>query len=387
VRLPPEILVLPGTRVEEVRMVCIGAASGEGRRVTSAPRKTQQGPVRDAHSGRGGAGPASRDLPKDNLPLALRQARKDTELTASVDSVRAYLAQIGKIGLLNAEEEVELAQRIEAGLYAAERLRRTEGSTEKLSPQLRRDLCGIIREGQRAKTHLLEANLRLVVSLAKRYIGRGMPFLDLIQEGNLGLIRAVEKFDYTRGYKFSTHAIWWIRQAITRAVADQARTIRLPVHLDVMINKLGRIRRELLQDLGREPTPDELANKMDITSRQVLELQHYPRDLLSLDHIIGDQSEAPLGDFIEDAEAVVALNVVSFTQLRDQLHSVLATLSERDAGIIRLRFGLTDGRPHTLDEIGHVYGLTREQIRQIASKTMTKLRHPTRSHALRDYLD
>ncbi|MGH3611185.1 MAG: RNA polymerase sigma factor [Pseudonocardia sp.] len=318
---------------------------------------------------------------------ALRQARKDAELTASADSVRAYLKQIGKVALLNAEEEVELAKRIEAGLYAAERLRRAIDAGEKVSPQLRRDLRWIVRDGERAKNHLLEANLRLVVSLAKRYTGRGMAFLDLIQEGNLGLIRAVEKFDYTKGYKFSTYATWWIRQAITRAMADQARTIRIPVHMVEVINKLGRIQRELLQDLGREPTPEELAKEMDITPEKVLEIQQYAREPISLDQTIGDEGDSQLGDFIEDSEAVVAVDAVSFTLLQDQLQSVLATLSEREAGVVRLRFGLTDGQPRTLDEIGQVYGVTRERIRQIESKTMSKLRHPSRSQVLRDYLD
>jgi RNA polymerase primary sigma factor len=318
---------------------------------------------------------------------ALRQARKDAELTASADSVRAYLKQIGKVALLNAEEEVELAKRIEAGLYSAERTRKAEDENEKLTTQMRRDLRWIIRDGERAKNHLLEANLRLVVSLAKRYTGRGMAFLDLIQEGNLGLIRAVEKFDYTKGYKFSTYATWWIRQAITRAMADQARTIRIPVHMVEVINKLGRIQRELLQDLGREPTPEELAKEMDITPEKVLEIQQYAREPISLDQTIGDEGDSQLGDFIEDSEAVVAVDAVSFTLLQDQLQSVLATLSEREAGVVRLRFGLTDGQPRTLDEIGQVYGVTRERIRQIESKTMSKLRHPSRSQVLRDYLD
>jgi RNA polymerase primary sigma factor len=317
---------------------------------------------------------------------ALRQARKDAELTASADSVRAYLKQIGKVALLNAEEEVELAKRIEAGLYAAERLRKISDN-DKSAPQMRRDLRWIVRDGERAKNHLLEANLRLVVSLAKRYTGRGMAFLDLIQEGNLGLIRAVEKFDYTKGYKFSTYATWWIRQAITRAMADQARTIRIPVHMVEVINKLGRIQRELLQDLGREPTPEELAKEMDITPEKVLEIQQYAREPISLDQTIGDEGDSQLGDFIEDSEAVVAVDAVSFTLLQDQLQSVLATLSEREAGVVRLRFGLTDGQPRTLDEIGQVYGVTRERIRQIESKTMSKLRHPSRSQVLRDYLD
>ncbi|MBB5911145.1 RNA polymerase primary sigma factor [Nocardia transvalensis] len=318
---------------------------------------------------------------------ALRQARKDAELTASADSVRAYLKQIGKVALLNAEEEVELAKRIEAGLYATEKYRELTDKGDKLPVQQRRDLNWIMRDGNRAKNHLLEANLRLVVSLAKRYTGRGMAFLDLIQEGNLGLIRAVEKFDYTKGYKFSTYATWWIRQAITRAMADQARTIRIPVHMVEVINKLGRIQRELLQDLGREPTPEELAKEMDITPEKVLEIQQYAREPISLDQTIGDEGDSQLGDFIEDSEAVVAVDAVSFTLLQDQLQSVLETLSEREAGVVRLRFGLTDGQPRTLDEIGQVYGVTRERIRQIESKTMSKLRHPSRSQVLRDYLD
>ena len=318
---------------------------------------------------------------------ALRQARKDAELTASADSVRAYLKQIGKVALLNAEEEVELAKRIEAGLYATQLMVELTDRGEKLAAAQRRDMVWICRDGDRAKNHLLEANLRLVVSLAKRYTGRGMAFLDLIQEGNLGLIRAVEKFDYTKGYKFSTYATWWIRQAITRAMADQARTIRIPVHMVEVINKLGRIQRELLQDLGREPTPEELAKEMDITPEKVLEIQQYAREPISLDQTIGDEGDSQLGDFIEDSEAVVAVDAVSFTLLQDQLQSVLETLSEREAGVVRLRFGLTDGQPRTLDEIGQVYGVTRERIRQIESKTMSKLRHPSRSQVLRDYLD
>ncbi len=330
---------------------------------------------------------ATLDEDEEEESEALRQARKDAEMTASADSVRAYLKQIGKVALLNAEQEVELAKRIEAGLYAAERLRQAEDTSEKLAIAMRRDLHWIVRDGERAKNHLLEANLRLVVSLAKRYTGRGMAFLDLIQEGNLGLIRAVEKFDYTKGYKFSTYATWWIRQAITRAMADQARTIRIPVHMVEVINKLGRIQRELLQDLGREPTPEELAKEMDISPDKVLEIQQYAREPISLDQTIGDEGDSQLGDFIEDSEAVVAVDAVSFTLLQDQLQSVLQTLSEREAGVVRLRFGLTDGQPRTLDEIGQVYGVTRERIRQIESKTMSKLRHPSRSQVLRDYLD
>ncbi|MFC3491371.1 RNA polymerase sigma factor [Glycomyces rhizosphaerae] len=318
---------------------------------------------------------------------ALKQARKDAEMTASADSVRAYLKQIGKVPLLNAAQEVELAKRIEAGLYAVERLKLLREGGEEIPTQMRRDLEWIVRDGDRAKDHLLEANLRLVVSLAKRYTGRGMAFLDLIQEGNLGLIRAVEKFDYTKGYKFSTYATWWIRQAITRAMADQARTIRIPVHMVEVINKLGRIQRELLQDLGREPSPDELAKEMDISPEKVLEIQQYAREPISLDQTIGDEGDSQLGDFIEDSEAIVAVDAVSFSLLQGQLQQVLQTLSEREAGVVRLRFGLTDGQPRTLDEIGQVYGVTRERIRQIESKTMSKLRHPSRSQVLRDYLD
>jgi len=318
---------------------------------------------------------------------ALKQARKDAEMTASADSVRAYLKQIGKVPLLNAAQEVELAKRIEAGLYAVERLRQVKEAGEELPTQTRRDLEWVTRDGERAKNHLLAANLRLVVSLAKRYTGRGMAFLDLIQEGNLGLIRAVEKFDYTKGFKFSTYATWWIRQAITRAMADQARTIRIPVHMVEVINKLGRIQRELLQDLGREPAPEELAREMDISPEKVLEIQQYAREPISLDQTIGDEGDSQLGDFIEDSEAVVAVDAVSFSLLQGQLQQVLQTLSEREAGVVRLRFGLTDGQPRTLDEIGQVYGVTRERIRQIESKTMSKLRHPSRSQVLRDYLD
>jgi RNA polymerase primary sigma factor len=321
---------------------------------------------------------------------ALRQARKDAELTTSADSVRAYLKQIGKVALLNAVQEVELAKRIEAGLYAAERLTSTDNPIDPKDPgttQLRVDLRWIVRDGERAKNHLLEANLRLVVSQARRYTGRGMAFLDLIQEGNLGLIRAVDKFDYTKGYKFSTYATWWIRQAITRAMADQARTIRIPVHVVEIMNRLSRMQRDMMRDLGREPTPEELAKEMDITPEKVLEVQQYAREPISLDQTIGEDGSSQLGDFIEDSEAVVAVDAVAFALLRDQLQSVLATLSDREAGVVRLRFGLTDGQPRTLDEIGQVYGVTRERIRQIESKTMSKLRHPSRSQVLRDYLD
>jgi RNA polymerase primary sigma factor len=320
------------------------------------------------------SGPDAEDFAGDEEESqALRQARKDAELTVSVDPVRAYLKQISKVALLNAEQEVQLAKRAEA-------------ATDQLPPQLRRDLRWIVRDGQRANNHLLEANLRLVVSLAKRYTGRGMPFLDLIQEGNVGLIRAVAKFDYTKGFKFSTYATWWIRQAITRAMADQARTIRIPVHMIEVIATLGRVTRELLVELGRDPTPEELATEMNITPERVLELRRYAREPLSLDQTIGDEGDSQLGDFIEDSQAVVAVDAVSLSLLRDELRSVLARLSEREAGIVRLRFGL-DGQPRTLEEIAHVYGVTRERVRQIETKTMSKLRHPSRSETLRDYLD
>jgi len=302
---------------------------------------------------------------------------------ATADPVKDYLKQIGKVPLLNAEQEVELAKRIEAGLFAEDKL----AAADKLVPKLKRELEIIAEDGRRAKNHLLEANLRLVVSLAKRYTGRGMLFLDLIQEGNLGLIRAVEKFDYTKGYKFSTYATWWIRQAITRAMADQARTIRIPVHMVEVINKLARVQRQMLQDLGREPTPEELAKELDMTPEKVVEVQKYGREPISLHTPLGEDGDSEFGDLIEDSEAVVPADAVSFTLLQEQLHSVLDTLSEREAGVVSMRFGLTDGQPKTLDEIGKVYGVTRERIRQIESKTMSKLRHPSRSQVLRDYLD
>ena len=294
---------------------------------------------------------------------------------ATADPVKDYLKQIGKVALLNAEQEVELAKRIEAGLFAEERL----NSGDKIDMKLKRELWWIAQDGKNAKNHLLEANLRLVVSLAKRYTGRGMLFLDLIQEGNLGLIRAVEKFDYTKGYKFSTYATWWIRQAITRAMADQARTIRIPVHMVEVINKLARVQRQMLQDLGREPTPEELALELDMTPEKVVEVQKYGREPISLHTPLGEDGDSEFGDLIEDSEAVVPADAVSFTLLQEQLHSVLDTLSEREAGVVSMRFGLTDGQPKTLDEIGKVYGVTRERIRQIESKTMSKLRHPSRS--------
>ncbi|MBK8868927.1 MAG: RNA polymerase sigma factor [Dermatophilaceae bacterium] len=324
------------------------------------------------------AGFVIRDDDEEDAP-----AQQVVTAGATADPVKDYLKQIGKVALLNAEQEVELAKRIEAGLFAEERL----NSGEKFDMKLKRELWWIAQDGKKAKNHLLEANLRLVVSLAKRYTGRGMLFLDLIQEGNLGLIRAVEKFDYTKGYKFSTYATWWIRQAITRAMADQARTIRIPVHMVEVINKLARVQRQMLQDLGREPTPEELAKELDMTPEKVVEVQKYGREPISLHTPLGEDGDSEFGDLIEDSEAVVPAEAVSFTLLQEQLHSVLDTLSEREAGVVSMRFGLTDGQPKTLDEIGKVYGVTRERIRQIESKTMSKLRHPSRSQVLRDYLD
>jgi len=303
---------------------------------------------------------------------------------ATADPVKDYLKQIGKVPLLNAAEEVELAMRIEAGLFAEDKLAREEGT---LTKELVRELKWVSKDGQRAKSHLLGANLRLVVSLAKRYTGRGMQFLDLIQEGNLGLIRAVEKFDYTKGFKFSTYATWWIRQAITRAMADQARTIRIPVHMVEVINKLARVQRQMLQDLGREPTPEELSRELDMTPEKVIEVQKYGREPISLHTPLGEDGDSEFGDLIEDTEAVVPADAVGFTMLQKQLESLLDSLSEREAGVIRMRFGLGDGMPKTLDQIGDTFGVTRERIRQIESKTMAKLRHPSRSQSLRDYLE
>ncbi|WP_125131905.1 RNA polymerase sigma factor [Microbacterium sp. 10M-3C3] len=309
-----------------------------------------------------------------------------TQITgATADPVKDYLKQIGKVPLLNAAEEVELAMRIEAGLFAEEKL--SHMSAAEKSSQLGLDLQWVARDGQRAKSHLLGANLRLVVSLAKRYTGRGMQFLDLIQEGNLGLIRAVEKFDYTKGFKFSTYATWWIRQAITRAMADQARTIRIPVHMVEVINKLARVQRQMLQDLGREPTPEELSRELDMTPEKVIEVQKYGREPISLHTPLGEDGDSEFGDLIEDTEAVVPADAVGFTMLQRQLESLLDSLSEREAGVIRMRFGLGDGQPKTLDQIGDTFGVTRERIRQIESKTMAKLRHPSRSQSLRDYLE
>ncbi|MFG2210606.1 RNA polymerase sigma factor [Streptomyces sp. NPDC048638] len=341
-------------------------AAGKGEAAADVPEGTES------------AGFVLSDDDEDDAP-----AQQVAAAGATADPVKDYLKQIGKVPLLNAEQEVELAKRIEAGLFAEDKL----ANADKLAPKLKRELEIIAEDGRRAKNHLLEANLRLVVSLAKRYTGRGMLFLDLIQEGNLGLIRAVEKFDYTKGYKFSTYATWWIRQAITRAMADQARTIRIPVHMVEVINKLARVQRQMLQDLGREPTPEELAKELDMTPEKVIEVQKYGREPISLHTPLGEDGDSEFGDLIEDSEAVVPADAVSFTLLQEQLHSVLDTLSEREAGVVSMRFGLTDGQPKTLDEIGKVYGVTRERIRQIESKTMSKLRHPSRSQVLRDYLD
>ncbi len=338
-------------------------------------------------------GAASADEPLPTGALRLSMADDEDEVPvysaaitgATADPVKDYLKQIGKVALLNAEQEVELAMRIEAGLFAEEKLSAMTDA-EKRS-QLGRELAWVARDGQRAKSHLLGANLRLVVSLAKRYTGRGMQFLDLIQEGNLGLIRAVEKFDYTKGFKFSTYATWWIRQAITRAMADQARTIRIPVHMVEVINKLARVQRQMLQDLGREPTPEELSKELDMTPEKVIEVQKYGREPISLHTPLGEDGDSEFGDLIEDTEAVVPADAVGFTMLQKQLESLLDSLSEREAGVIRMRFGLGDGMPKTLDQIGDTFGVTRERIRQIESKTMAKLRHPSRSQSLRDYLE
>jgi RNA polymerase primary sigma factor len=334
---------------------------------------------------------AEEELPQGALVLSLVDDEDEVPVYSSAitgataDPVKDYLKQIGKVALLNAAEEVELAMRIEAGLFAEDKLS-AMSDTEKRST-LGRELLWVAKDGQRAKSHLLGANLRLVVSLAKRYTGRGMQFLDLIQEGNLGLIRAVEKFDYTKGFKFSTYATWWIRQAITRAMADQARTIRIPVHMVEVINKLARVQRQMLQDLGREPTPEELSRELDMTPEKVIEVQKYGREPISLHTPLGEDGDSEFGDLIEDTEAVVPADAVGFTMLQKQLESLLDSLSEREAGVIRMRFGLGDGMPKTLDQIGDTFGVTRERIRQIESKTMAKLRHPSRSQSLRDYLE
>ncbi|TGO04826.1 RNA polymerase sigma factor [Serinibacter arcticus] len=355
--------------VEDVETDTADGADGE------KTEKAKESEEKDEESTRGFV---YSDADDDDAP-----AQQVVTAGATADPVKDYLKQIGKVALLNAEQEVDLAKRIEAGLFADEKL----GEGGQMEFSARRELEWIAADGRRAKNHLLEANLRLVVSLAKRYTGRGMLFLDLIQEGNLGLIRAVEKFDYTKGYKFSTYATWWIRQAITRAMADQARTIRIPVHMVEVINKLARVQRQMLQDLGREPTPEELAKELDMTPEKVVEVQKYGREPISLHTPLGEDGDSEFGDLIEDSEAVVPADAVSFTLLQEQLHAVLDTLSERESGVVSMRFGLTDGQPKTLDEIGKVYGVTRERIRQIESKTMSKLRHPSRSQVLRDYLD
>jgi RNA polymerase primary sigma factor len=331
------------------------------------------------------ATPLADDLEVDTDTPVVEVDEKEAPLDGagiSADLVRAYLKEIGKTPLLTAEQEVELSQRIEAGLFAKYKL-----VQKGLSAGLKKDLEWLVRDGEKAKQHLLEANLRLVVSIAKRYLGRGMLFLDVIQEGNLGLIRAVEKFDYTKGFKFSTYATWWIRQAITRAMADQARTIRIPVHMVEQINKLTRLQRELLASLGREATPEELATELELTIDRVLEIQGYAREPISLQAAVGDEGDSSLGDFIEDSDAPLAVDVVAYSMMQEQLHDVLTTLSEREAAVVKMRFGLTDGEPKTLDQIGHEFGLTRERIRQIESKTLSKLRHPSRSQKLRDYLE
>ncbi|UOW00581.1 RNA polymerase sigma factor [Agrococcus sp. SCSIO52902] len=373
-----------GDEAEVVEAVAAKPARG-GRRKAAEPEVEETEEVAEEAEAE-----EEEEVHVEKLPTgALRLSGDDdepaaTQITgATADPVKDYLKQIGKVALLNAEQEVDLAMRIEAGLFAEEKL----SLEPDLDWQLKRDLTRIARDGQRAKSHLLGANLRLVVSLAKRYTGRGMQFLDLIQEGNLGLIRAVEKFDYTKGFKFSTYATWWIRQAITRAMADQARTIRIPVHMVEVINKLARVQRQMLQDLGREPSPEELARELDMTPEKVIEVQKYGREPISLHTPLGEDGDSEFGDLIEDTEAVVPADAVGFTMLQRQLESLLDSLSEREAGVIRMRFGLGDGMPKTLDQIGDTFGVTRERIRQIESKTMAKLRHPSRSQQLRDYLE
>ncbi len=366
-------------------------AADEAEFALDAEEEVEVAEVDAEEAGEGGeSAPVNRDEPLPTGAIVLRSSDEEDVPTvttlipgATADPVKDYLKQIGKVALLNAAEEVELAMRIEAGLFAEEKLATEKGLPKKLE----RELKWVARDGQRAKSHLLGANLRLVVSLAKRYTGRGMQFLDLIQEGNLGLIRAVEKFDYTKGFKFSTYATWWIRQAITRAMADQARTIRIPVHMVEVINKLARVQRQMLQDLGREPTPEELSRELDMTPEKVVEVQKYGREPISLHTPLGEDGDSEFGDLIEDTEAVVPADAVGFTMLQQQLEQLLDSLSEREAGVIRMRFGLGDGQPKTLDQIGDTFGVTRERIRQIESKTMAKLRHPSRSQQLRDYLE
>ena len=370
------------------------AHSGSARDEPGGPREAagerEPGTGQGAVAAAAGRPPQAAGEESEGEPLVSGEDDEDlpaarvAAASATADPVKDYLKQIGKVPLLNAGQEVELAKRIEAGLFAGQKL--AEGSRN-LCTDARIDLEQVAEDGRRAKNHLVEANLRLVVSLARRYTGRGMLFLDLIQEGNLGLIHGVEKFDYTRGYKFSTYSTWWIRQAITRAMADQSRTIRLPAHMAEAISRLARVQRQMLQDLGREPTPQELAAELDMTPDKVIEVQKYGREPISLHTPLGEDGDSEFGDLIEDSEAIQPSEAVSFTLLQEQLHSVLGTLSEREAGVVSLRFGLTDGQPKTLDEIGKVYGVSRERIRQIESKTMSKLRHPSRSKLLRDYLD
>jgi RNA polymerase primary sigma factor len=378
---------LPAARIERARS---GSAHDERRAAPGAAGGQQAGAGQGGVAAAAGRPPEAAGQQSQDEPFIVGDDDQDLPAArvaaagATADPVKDYLRQIGKVPLLDAGQEVELARRIEAGLFAEERL--ADGSAV-LRPARRTDLEQVAEDGRRAKNHLVEANLRLVVSMARRYAGRGMLFLDLIQEGTLGLIRGVEKFDYTKGYKFSTYATWWIRQAITRAMADQARTIRIPVHMVEVLSTLARVQRQMLQDLGREPTPGELAAELDMTPEKVIEVQKHGREPISLHTPLGEDGDSEFGDLIQDSEAIAPGEAVSFTLLQEQLHSVLGTLSEREAGVVSMRFGLTDGQPKTLDEIGKVYGVTRERIRQIESKTMTKLRHPSRSNLLRDYLD
>ncbi|WP_253905239.1 RNA polymerase sigma factor [Arthrobacter sp. H14] len=351
-------------------------ADADGAPADATPAEDAK--AEEKEEARQGGGFVYSDADDDDTPV-----QQVLSAGASADPVKDYLKQIGKVGLLNAAEEVDLAQRIEAGLFAAHKL----STEEDMDAKLKRELKFIVHDGEIAKNHLLEANLRLVVSLAKRFTGRGMPFLDLIQEGNLGLIRAVEKFDYAKGFKFSTYATWWIRQAISRAMADQARTIRIPVHMVEAINKLARVQRQMLQDLGREPEPEELAHELDLTPEKVVQIQKYGREPISLNTPLGEDGDSSFGDLIEDSDAVVPADAANFTLLREQLHAVLDTLDEREAGVLSMRYGLTNGKAATLDDIGQTYGVTRERIRQIETKTMAKLRHPSRSQVLQDYLD
>jgi RNA polymerase primary sigma factor len=379
--------LLPAARIERARS---GSAHGEPSAAREAAGEQEPGTGQGGVAAAAGRPPKAAGEESQDEPLFAGDDGEDLPATrlaaagATADPVKDYLKQIGKVPLLNAGQEVDLAKRIEAGLFADRKLAAGSGV---LSPGQSTDLERVAEDGRTAKNHLVEANLRLVVSLARRYAGRGMLFLDLIQEGNLGLIRGVEKFDYAKGYKFSTYATWWIRQAITRAMADQARTIRLPVHMVEAVSKLARARRQMLQDLGREPTPEELAAELDMTPEKVIEVQKYGREPISLHTPLGEDGDSEFGDLIEDSEAIQPGEAASFTLLQEQLHAVLGTLPEREAGVVSMRFGLTDGQPKTLDEIGKVYGVTRERIRQIESKAMSKLRHPSRSQVLRDYLD